>query len=375
MKRISCLIIGWMLAVFSVNGQDCELLDEFMSKYGQNWQIGYWKNIGGKDVFVKQLGRESPDYHFSRRLNSKTLKGKFVLMNFWSTWCSGCRELSCEIDSIMKQEPDVYEGVQVIGVNAHESMIENGVNAERWWSEQGIAYPTVGGKPADKFCDSVHGGHPSVILINREGVICGRWDAWSPSVAEEINTAIWALNVLPQQVNVKNLEIVKTYMRQKKYYKALYLLSLWPETPNDIVLRYECMLGCGSENMATEYFDKLREKYEVGRQKVSNPWEWRPTEDYVTILRQIGECIYRVNTTNVAVLRNGVEAMTMCVNSNHRQGYADYELAGILRVRYATACKVSGLGLIETAIEHAKQAGVDEEEILRLKKIYSDYYY
>lgn len=373
MKKTIGIVVGLLFSVVMVQAQDYVALDRFMKKYCQNWRTGYQEHAGGEEFrTIVQLGQPMPEFNFTRQLNSKKLQGKFVVLNFWATWCGGCRILSCDIDTVMRREPGVYEGVQVIGVDANETLTDKGYKAEEWWKEKGIGYPTVGGKNADACCASIKGGHPTAILVDAQGIIRGRWDAWSPGVAEAIHLAIWALKVMPEQGIRTELETVQMYMEKGEVLKALYLLELMPEDKDNSVLRYKCLMMVKPEE-AVVFFEKLKQKYEAD--KPVDSWTWFPSEEYLEIVRGIADCIYASSSKELGVLKNGVDAMQVVMNSRGAKSYTDYEKLGELRVKYAEMYKQRGIDMLKMAIKAAEEKSQDEAEVKRLRtklKLYQE---
>lgn len=144
---------------------------------------GYRKEAAdGRSELVNQLGTPAPRYTFSKELNSKTMKGKFVIMNFWSTWCGGCRALCMDLDSLMVKHSNDYRDVQIIGVNYKETLADKGYKAKEWWKQKAFDYPTTDdNKGVDEFCTTVHAGHPTMMLIDNKGIIRGRWTLGRPA--------------------------------------------------------------------------------------------------------------------------------------------------------------------------------------------------
>lgn len=373
MKKTIGIVLGLLFSVVMVQAQDYVALDRFMKKYALNWSSGYRERVGDEEFkMIVQLGQPMPEFYFTRRLNSKKLQGKFIVLNFWATWCGGCRKLSCDIDTVMRRDPDVYEGVQVIGVDANETLADKGYKAEEWWKEKGIGYPTIGGKNADVCCASVYGGHPTVMLIDDQGIIRGRWDAWSPGVAEAVNLAIWALKVMPEQGILPELKTVKMYMEKGNVLKALYLLELMPEDKDNSVIRYKCLMKENSRE-AVAFFEKLKQKYEAG--KSVDVWTCFPSEEYLEIMREIADCIYVSSANDLGILKNGIDAMQVVMNSRNEKSYTDYEKLGVLRVKYAEACKQQGTRMLKMAIKTAEKKNLDEAEVRRLQtklKLYQE---
>ena len=57
-----------------------------MRDYSHGWTLEFRKPSGRTMEMVKQVGEPAPEFYFDKKLNSKALKGKFVVINFWSTW-------------------------------------------------------------------------------------------------------------------------------------------------------------------------------------------------------------------------------------------------------------------------------------------------
>ena len=380
MKKTIGIVVGVLLSVVAVQAQDYAALDRFMKKYCHNWKVGYRQQVAGTERWelVEQLGQPMPEFYFTKQLNSKKLRGKFVVLNFWATWCGGCRILSCDIDTMMRRDPGVYEGVQVIGVDANETLADKGYKAEEWWKEKGIGYPTVGGKNADACCASVNGGHPTAMLVDDKGIIRGRWDAWSPGVASAINLAIWALKVVPEQGIRVDVENVKKYMENGEMLKALYLLELMPENKENSFLRYKCLL-MRDKRRACEYFEKLKRKYEAD--KPAEGWGWTPSEEWMELAREIADCIYISCTGDSEteypgvyrdVLKNGVDAMRVGMSRGARS-CLDYEKLGVLRIKYAEAYRKVGINNLKDAIKFAEDENESEAEVKRLQEKLESY--
>jgi cytochrome c biogenesis protein CcmG/thiol:disulfide interchange protein DsbE len=94
-------------------------------------------------------------------------KGKVVLLNFWATWCHGCK---LEIPWFMEfQDKYKRDGLEVIGV----SMDEDGWKSVKpFLEEKKLNYPVVIG--SNRLADQYGlGSMPYSVLIDRDGKIAG----------------------------------------------------------------------------------------------------------------------------------------------------------------------------------------------------------
>lgn len=362
MKKIISITTLLALAFIGVQAQDYEALNRFMKKYSQNWRTGYRTETKDQSGYqtIEQVGTPMPEFRFDRQLNSKALKGKFVVLNFWATWCGGCRILSCDLDTVLFRNMTPYKNVQVIGVDAHEDLTSKGYDAKTWWKEKQIAYPSVYGKAADACCDAIQGGHPCSMLVDDKGIIRGRWDAWSPGVANMIKLAIWALKVVPEEGIKANIETVKRLMVQKEWAQCLYLLEIMPESANSAALRYKCLLEFDGRH-AIEYFSFIQEKY-------------KDASGYYDIMQSVAQDVLASGSQDCSIIKNGIDAISYLFNSRRSGGnYSLYESMGLLRYRYAESYKKSALYYLQQSIRQAQGQKADAATIERLEKQAKDY--
>ena len=117
-----------------------------------------------------KVGQPAPDFTLSDAAGSpiklSALKGKVVLLDFWATWCTGCKvEIPWYIEFENRYGKD---GLAAIGV----SMDEDGWNSVKpFLQEHKINYPVVIATPQ---LANEYGGLPSLpvtLLIDRSGNI------------------------------------------------------------------------------------------------------------------------------------------------------------------------------------------------------------
>ena len=117
-----------------------------------------------------QLGQPAPDFSLSDSTGSpvklSAYKGKVVLLDFWATWCGGCKvEIPWYVEFETKYRND---GLAAIGV----SMDEDGWKSVKPFLEENkLNYPVV---IANQDLSSRYGGLtslPMTLLIDRNGKI------------------------------------------------------------------------------------------------------------------------------------------------------------------------------------------------------------
>jgi len=92
------------------------------------------------------------------------LKGKYVFLDFWGSWCSPCRQ---ELPNVKKMSEEISDSkLVVIGIICHD----NEQSAKKCMTDNGINYQNAMASPEilDKY--GVR-SFPTTMLINPEGII------------------------------------------------------------------------------------------------------------------------------------------------------------------------------------------------------------
>ena len=104
-------------------------------------------------------------------------KGKWVLVNFWATWCLPCRTEMPSLDRLQVAMPDVTVVTVAVGPNPLPAI-------DRFLTEAGVSNLVVWRDPQTRFArQSGVMGLPVTVLVNPEGMEVARliggaeWDA------------------------------------------------------------------------------------------------------------------------------------------------------------------------------------------------------
>ncbi len=132
-----------------------------------------YKDIAGTDLSTGE----------SLCLSAFAGNGKYVLVDFWASWCGPCRR---EIPYLVAIDKDYSaKGVQVLGINVWDK--EDAAKAAT--AQLGIGYPVI--FTTDKTPTDTYGiqGIPQILLIGPDGVILER-DLRGEGIAEAIDKYI-----------------------------------------------------------------------------------------------------------------------------------------------------------------------------------------
>jgi len=154
---------GLRLAVFSIVALTLALGFVFGSRFGKDPRL----------VQSPLIGKPSPDAALpfleqEGQLSLSELRGQIVVLNFWASWCVGCRQ---EHDDLLATA-NAYrnEGVKFVGVVFQD---EPG-DAIAFLNELGRGYPNVVDEDSRLGVDYGVYGIPETFFIDREGVVVAK---------------------------------------------------------------------------------------------------------------------------------------------------------------------------------------------------------
>lgn len=122
-----------------------------------------------KEIWAKSyLGQKAPEFYVQSWITEEpNREGKFVLIDFWATWCPPCRELTPKLNAFHEKFGDK---LVVIGVSA-----ESKAKVEDYTRRNIQYYSAI--DPARRMSRQYEvRGIPHVVLIDPEGVV--RWEGY-----------------------------------------------------------------------------------------------------------------------------------------------------------------------------------------------------
>jgi cytochrome c biogenesis protein CcmG/thiol:disulfide interchange protein DsbE len=148
-----------------------------------NWRRAFWVALVtlpliallafgfGRDphrVPFALAGKPAPDFTLrtleDKELGLTSLRGKPVVLNFWSTWCEPCK-LEHEL---LQQAARFYgEAVQFVGVVYQDS----NENARAYLEQHGSAFPQLADPDSRVAIDFGVAGVPESFLLDASGVV------------------------------------------------------------------------------------------------------------------------------------------------------------------------------------------------------------
>ena len=130
--------------------------------------FGYCQQVE-KNMYAKSfIGQKAPEFHVTKWLTSEPdTKGKFILIDFWATWCNPCRKAIPELNEFSKK--------------FKKELIVIGISGEREEVIKKMKSPVIeyfsaidSTRQMEKILEVK--GIPHVILIDPKGIV--RWQGF-----------------------------------------------------------------------------------------------------------------------------------------------------------------------------------------------------
>ncbi len=116
-----------------------------------------------------QAGKLAPDFTLTSigggKVTLSDLRGKPVLINFWTTWCPACREEMPYLVSVYKEYSGKGLVMLAVDVNEKSSVVMDFIK------DTGLSLPVLMDSNSDVARRYRVVGYPTTILVDREGVI------------------------------------------------------------------------------------------------------------------------------------------------------------------------------------------------------------
>lgn len=126
------------------------------------------KDAGGAEALGPPIDFSIQDIS-GRPVQLSDHRGRVVLVNFWATWCSPCREEMPLLQEYYLDHKD--QGFVLVGVNVSGRPEEVAAFVE----EAGYLFPIWLDPPGNVLIDLGVNGLPASLLVDEEGRLRGRW--------------------------------------------------------------------------------------------------------------------------------------------------------------------------------------------------------
>lgn len=120
-------------------------------------------------AYSAEVGKKAPAFTLNdmkgNTVTLYSLKGKVVLLDFWGTWCSPCKEEFPELDALYKKYGK--DGLEVVGISVDKSESNVAEFLKKWPVSFTVLTDTTGDVPESYALP----GMPTGYIIGKDGVI------------------------------------------------------------------------------------------------------------------------------------------------------------------------------------------------------------
>jgi thiol-disulfide isomerase/thioredoxin len=115
-------------------------------------------------------GKKAPDFAFpdvnGKKWSPKDFKGKYLIVDFWASWCGPCRQEIPHLKEVYKKYQSKGLEILAVSVDAKENDWKKAMNEEK------MAWPQVNAKESkDVMASYLFSGIPYLVVVDKEGNI------------------------------------------------------------------------------------------------------------------------------------------------------------------------------------------------------------
>ncbi|TKC08601.1 TlpA family protein disulfide reductase [Pedobacter frigoris] len=131
---------------------------------------------------IPQIAYNDPE---GNKIDINSFKGKYVLVDFWASWCGPCRKSIPEIKALYGKYKD--KGFEVLSIS-----VDTDVAAwKKAMHEEAMPWSQVLSPDKNKtMADFMISGIPTLYLVDREGKIVDKFVGFSPSAKSKLEQTI-----------------------------------------------------------------------------------------------------------------------------------------------------------------------------------------
>ena len=146
-----------------------------------------------------QIGTLIPDFNAEdnngQNVSISQFKGKFVLLDFWASWCLPCRKNAPALIELFKRYNSM--GLEIIGISDDKNLLdwEKAIKEDsigHWYNISGVKKDKNGKIDRSKGISEMCGVHflPTILLIDKKGIIIGRYDGTGGEDEKALDTKL-----------------------------------------------------------------------------------------------------------------------------------------------------------------------------------------
>ncbi len=166
-------------------------------------------------IFAEEMKTKNPAPEFAvndfygNKVGIYDLKGRVILLTFWSLDCKGCKKELIDLDSLYKKYAP--SGLSIIGLNIDRKLDKK---AKNFWREK-VSYPLLHGSVLILKAYNVS-LLPSTFIIDREGMIRYKKTGYGKNNLKEFEIRIKKLLTEKKRTKIMLLPIKENSVSAKK---------------------------------------------------------------------------------------------------------------------------------------------------------------